>query len=318
MVETDQTARLKMLAVIALAESEDGRWNPNDVKPHLGHISTEDLQKALAATQYCIIELHIVRELGTREDITAKKLMELTSATKHVAVQQALCEAAATLQMEKSEPPSMETIKGLYTFGVATPTIKQVIQHALCGVSKGELPKFIGQDIDYLIIDEFKRRNDPIGERLLQLLDMDLAKSTQEAVVAMIRHDRRITPDHLFTVHNHAMVGWVLHEKLKGASLEEKRAWYKDGQEAARMAIIASCEDDLRKLSDVTETTAFLIDHAGSPAIHATIVRTLGKYIPIRQLLELREQTTDATVVSTFKTLFGERYHELQKFLASP
>lgn len=316
MIETDQVARLKMLAVMALTESEDGRWDPNDVEPHLGKISTEDLQKMLAATRYCIIELHIVKELGTRKDITAEKLMRLLSATEHAAVQKALCEAAAAIHAARKDPLGIEEINSMSASGVTGPT-KEAIEYTLLAAPKGDLPKFVGKDIDYLIIAEFKRRNDPIGEGLLQLLDMDLPQSTREAVMAMIRHDPRITPDHLFAVHNSEMVRRVLYEKLKDTSLEAKKVWYKDAKEAVRTAIIASCEDDLRKLSDVTETTAFLIDHAGTPAVHATIVRMLGKHMPIKQLLELRERTTNKDVISAFETLFGERYQELQEFLAS-
>lgn len=319
MVETNQVARLKMLTVIALAESEDGRWDPDGVKPHLGQISTEDLQRVLAATQYCIIELHIVKELGTRKDITAEKLMELLSTTEHAAVQKALCEAAAAIHAASKAPLSIEEVNSMSASGVTGP-IKEAIEYALLAVPKGGLPGFFAQareSVRQLVLNELKRRNDPIGEGLLQLLDIGLSKDAQEAVVTMIRHDRRITPDHLFTVHNHAMVGWVLHEKLKGASLEEKKIWYKDAKEAVRTAIVTSCEDDLRELPDMTETTTFLIDHAGTPAVHATIIRMLGKHMPIKQLLELRERTTNKDVINAFATLFGERYRELQEFLVS-
>lgn len=319
MAETDQVARLKMLTIIALAESEDGRWDPDGVKLYLGQISTEDLQKMLAATRYCIIELHIVKELGTRKDITAEKLMELLSTTEHAAVQKALCEAAAAIHATRKAPLRIEEINSMSASGVTGP-IKEAIEYTLLTMPRGSLPGFFAQareSVRQLVLNELKRRNDPIGEELLQLLDINLTKDTQEAIVAMIRHDPRITPDHLFAIHNSEMVRRVLYEKLKDASLEAKKVWYKDAKEAVRTAIITSCEDDLRKLSDMTETTAFLIDHAGTPAVHTTIIRILGKHIPIKQLLELRERTTNKDAIRAFATLFGERYHELQKFLAS-
>lgn len=317
MITTDQTARLKMLAAMALAEAEDGRSDPDAVIPYLDKISTADLEKILAATKYCIIELHIVKELGTREDMTAKRLMELTTKTEHAAVKKALCEAATKLQVARKLPLTMEEFNALSASGV-TGSAKEAIEYTLQNAPKGVLSNFLSQTFEstqYLVINEFKRRNDPIGERLLDLLDMKLSKSTREEVTTMIRRDPRITPKHLLAVTNSETVNQIFYEKIKNAPVTDKLAWYREAGESFRSAIIVSLEKDFGP--EVEASIDTLIERSRSSAIHAMIIRILGKHLPIEQLLSLRDRTTDKMVTDAFAEVFGVRYKELQKFLAS-
>lgn len=319
-VETVPAARLKMLAAIAIAEAEDGRGDPADVKPFMGAISTEDLQQIFAATKYCMIERYIIEELYVRNDMTSKRFLELIPNTSHDSIQDIICEIVKA--MPQTAYLSLEDILSLYQNGMLERMSKTLLPLALAHVPKGDLPKIVAQfkSAASAAIYEFKRRNDPVNEGLLTVLTMDISLDARSAIINMLENDQRIKPEHIIDVMlelpENAMIQHLFYSKAKDAPIAKKQVWYQIAKESFQLAIIEGF--DCNRTNAISYID-FFISHSRTDSVHAAVVRTFGTHLPLEHLLELRSNTTNKEVADVFSELFGEhkRYHELHTLLAS-
>lgn len=317
--QTDPKARLKMLAAIAIAEATDGRGNPDAVKPYLKQVFTGDLWKICAATNYCVIQQHIVTELAQRSDIELKDFLDLILETEHDSVKKMICNAAKEMPQIKNIP--IEDIVKLYESG-ALQSGGGMLQAVLQRVPKGELPELFKQVGEVpQFIAEFKRRNDPIGENLLSIVAMDIPDTIRRTFIHLAQTDSRITAEHILETpgmpDGNIDIYHLFYEKLRNTSIAKRMAWYKTENESFRLAIIASLDVDPSKA--LQHIDYFFYEHARTDAVRADVIQTLGPHLPLEKLLELRSETGSKTVTDAFDDLFGEhtRYIELQKFLSS-
>lgn len=322
-VQTDPKARLKLLAAIALAEATDGRGDPDAVKPYLKKISTAGLQVAFIATKYCLIQRYIIEELYDRENFKARDALELLPTTEHQSIKQLLCDTAATIMVEQNECMYADDVLKLFEFE-ATESINALFKKALQNVPKGELPKLLeknlkGAAIDR-IVEEFKRRNDPIGENLLQLLAMEIPEMVRNHIGELLRRDPRVMPQHILVMASQLpddkTTRNLFYAKIAMAPIDGKKKWYQTAeQESFRLMIVGSFSNNIKEA--LPHIDYFFYALARTDAVRAAVIRTLGPHLPLEKLLELRSETGSKTVTDVFANIFGDRYQELQKFLAS-
>lgn len=315
MIETDKTAWLKMLAAMALAEAKDSRSDPHKVEPYLSKISTKDLKTAIVATNYCMIAVAIAEELGTREDMTVTELLRLTDMVAHEGTKKTLHEVAAKVQAARNEPCDMETVKKLCTFGMTYAAIKKVVELSLQSVPKGKLPDFLGQDMDRLIVNEFKRRNDPIGERILSVLNAKTAGTIRESIMDMACNDPRVQVEHVFATKSNDLTRSLLYQKLKPLPLEQKIEYYRTASMDFQATILQSIKTDEQPMTK--RSIDILLYTPCSSEVRASVIRTLGKQLPMEQLLEMRAETDNKELAEAYAEVFEVRLPELKTFLAS-
>lgn len=322
-IATDPTARTKVLAILALAEAEDSRHGAEEVKPYLKKISTIDLQELFAIARCYAVQEYAINELLKREDFHAKNALELLSATDFPQMKKVVCEATATVALRRKEQINTTTIIELFDHGTSEP-LKSLLQIALQGVLQENLPRLLEKcnvSVGSLIIAELKRRDDPVRERVLDALSIDIHDNVRRGIIMLLEFDKRITPMHILSAENTlpdtSIIRDFFSRKLKGLPIKEKMHCYELTDRASfKIAIIGSLyyhrEEILPYIND-------LIEHAHSDEVHASVITVLGPYLPLEKLLELRGKARGEQVTDAFANIFGEhsRYKELQKFLAS-
>lgn len=320
MIKTDQVTYLEMLAIIALTEAEDNKGDVGTIISHLDKIATKDLHKILKAIAHPVIESLIIGALANRNDADGDELTSLVAVKKDHRVQRDLCNAAATVYLRTYRTPSKEQLKALFI--ASTPAVYEVAARILAGVPKGELPKFLPDTamcFSELVMDEFKERNDPVGENLPDMLNLPhLSQGSRIAILDTLRNDPRVTLDYLLTLGDNKLALSLVWDRAKEMPIVDQIVIYSDArQEEIQDAILHSLgerpQEDLESIE-----VELLMERAKTASVQKTLLRIFGTRLPIQRLLELRTLTIDEKASAAFKSIFKARGEELLEFLTAP